>query len=112
MAISECFECLYKGVCSDERKQRHEGNCKLFEKTDSSGWSPGGSPPRKFCPICIHEPEECISTVDINRLSKTFGRPVEEIEKIVFEGRNAVLSEYEMIEGQCMIKCNRFVEKE
>jgi hypothetical protein len=41
-----------------------------------------------------------------------YGYPVEMVKKHILEDMGYVLSEYSMLEGQCMMSCDRFEEKE
>ena len=107
-----CSSCNLKSVCSDSRKERHGSGCEDYEYLDRHAFYPGGSPPRTFCPVCKHKEDKCISSIDIEMYAGKYGYPVETVKKHILEDMGYVLSEYSMLEGQCMMRCDRFEEKE
>ena len=109
--MSRCSQCNLRRVCSDERKKRHADGCGQFEESPT-GWFPGGTPPRKFCTVCVHEPDKCISSSDIECFALNRNMSVEEARDYLLFTKGYVLSEYSMLEGHCMMSCDRFEEKE
>jgi hypothetical protein len=107
---TKCKNCLYENVCSDERKTRHKNDCEHCEKHDPRAFYPGGVPPRKFCPICVHKDEKCISSLDIKMYALNRGLSVADVRKWILEDQGYVLTEYSMLEGHCMTSCDRFKE--
>jgi len=107
-----CERCNYEHVCSGKRKEKHRHNCEFSEKIERHMFYPGGSPPRKLCPLCIHKKENCISSLDLKILSERWGMPIEKVKEEVIEKRGYILSEYNILEIDTMVSCDRFEEIE
>lgn len=71
---------------------------------------PGGSPPKKLCPICVHKEEKCISSLDLKMLSEKWNLPLKQVKEEILIKQGYVLTEYDIIETSTMISCNRFKE--
>lgn len=107
--MGNCCNCHYEHVCSDARKKRHEEKCYDFYEREYHAFYAGGSPPRKFCQFCKHEHEKCISEVDIAMYAMNRGLDKDKVKDYLL-GHGYVLTEYHMLEGQCMTYCDRFEE--
>ena len=109
---AKCTGCNYENICSAGRKARHGNDCNHCEKRDPHTFYPGGSPPRKFCPICVHKDEKCVSSLDIKMYALNHGLAEADARKWILEDEGYVLTEYSLLEGQCMTRCDRFMEIE
>jgi len=105
----QCSECHYSHVCSEARKDRHDGTCEQFNRKERYAFYPGGSPPIKFCPLCKHVDDKCISEADISTYAMNRRVDKDKLkEQLLSNGY--VLTDYRIIEGACMTHCNRFEE--
>ena len=112
MTDNKCISCNLKSVCSDKRKTKHQNDCADYEYLDSHALYVGGSPPRQFCPICVHKADKCISSLDIKSYAWKCGCSFEQARNHIIDDLGYILSEYSMLEGQCMTDCDRFEEVE
>lgn len=110
--MSDCKECHYSHVCSDRRKTFHKEGCEHFDKRESNSLYPGGSPPLKFCPICKHDSERCICETDLEMFARNNGLTIESVRDCLLNHNGFILTDYHMLEGQCMTYCDRFEEKD
>lgn len=109
--MSSCNTCHYSHVCSDQRKKRHKGNCGDYYEEMAGAFYPGGSPPLKFCPICKHVEDKCVSDSDIMCYALNHGCDKDDLKNALLK-EGYVLTDYHILEGQCMTYCNRFEEAE
>ena len=105
-----CGDCTYNVYCSTGRQTRHSGDCQFYDKIENLAFYTGGSPPRRFCPICMHKNDKCISSSDISMFAANNGMNYLEAYEYIIGKQGYVLTEYSMLEGQCMVYCSRFEE--
>ena len=105
-----CGDCVYSVCCSAGRQTKHSEDCQFYDKIENLAFYPGGSPPRRFCPICIHKNDRCVSSSDISMFAVNHGMNYLEACDYILNKQGYVLTEYNMLEGQCMIDCDRFEE--